>query len=863
MTVPPPPDSAGRAQPPVPDTFLRRAPGSFADGEDWGAMLGALSGPLAVPMNRPRPPGARGARSRPRHRRSTPPVAPAGVELPPLPGHAPAVRTGTPARPAAPGPSAPTGREPGRGRPRDAETQPGGGRDAPGASGAARPAPRLPADVRRRLLAGEHDDPHSVLGARVVGGGAVRFRALHPGATSVTVVWPGEQGRDELRFRLRDEEDGFFAGDVAVPGGLPGRYELLVAHGVEGRRREVRVTDPYQFPPALSEPEARLLAAGRHGQPWRALGARTMRHRGVPGTRFTLWAPGARGVRLTGDPESRYGGTAAMRSLGPGGVWELFVPGVAEGAVYGFETVLANGTRVSGPDPMGRAAQLPPRGRSVVYTSGYRWRDGDWLVRRGARDVQAAPLSLYELHLSSWRPGLTYRELAQQLPLYVRDLGFTHVKFPVGSAVPPTGARDGEAADGLAPDPRLGGPDGLKQLVDALHRAGVGVLLAWRPQQCPGAVTGAEGSAAARSLLVGGALYWCEEFHFDGLCVDLAALCGPEDGRAGGGATGEGHGGGLRPGAVRQAQELNAALHRRCPGVVTVAEVSAPGDGLTRATHHAGESGRGGLGFDFAWNARWVRDARTFADRAPGGRAYRAGELTSPMVSGYAENHLLPLSCPGPAGGEAASPPEPDGQPQETADHRAFLAFTWAHPGKQQLCMGQEFAPARECSPVHGPDWWLLDPASPAARAHRGVRDLVRDLNEEYQRAPALWQLDGQPAGFSWVHDGTGGAESENVFAFLRFDAEGGALLAVCNFAPVPRPAFRLGVPAAGTRWQAVLDTDDERYGGVRCGARVPVTAEDQPAHGLPASVTLALPPLSALWLRPVDEPAARSGTAR
>ncbi|MFC4493842.1 1,4-alpha-glucan-branching protein [Streptomyces ovatisporus] len=716
-----------------------------------------------------------------------------------------------------------------------------GGEPSPGtAPESVRPAPALPAEDRRQLLEGTHRDPHSVLGARTVPDGRVRFRTFQPSARSVTVVdgdGDGDSGGGGLRARLHDEGDGLFASEVAVPAGEFPEYELLVAYGGTTGGEASRVADPYRFPPALGELDARLTGEGRHGQLWQALGARTMTHRGVTGTRFTVWAPEVRGVRIVGDFNCWDGRATSMRALGSSGVWELFLPGVGDGDVYKFEAVCEDGSRVVFGDPMARAAEVPPGDASVVHTSAHRWRDGDWLDRRSAGRTQAAPVSVYEVHLPSWRPGLTCRELAQQLPAYVRDLGFTHVEL-MPCAEPRATGSPGLGVQGLfAPDARLGDPDDLKCLVDALHRAGVGVIMDW-VHASPVARPRGAAQALLRNFLVSSAVYWCETFHLDGIRVDgVASLLVP---------------GSPDPGAVSLLQEMNALLHHRCPGLMTVAEVSTAWDGVTRATHHAGESGYGGLGFDFTWNTGWMRGSLTYVGREPGRRSSHHAELTSSMTSAYAENHLLPVPHTQLTSGKGPLVSRMPGDRSERfANHRAFLAFMWAHPGKQLLFMGEEFAQTTEWSETHGPGWWLLDPSSPAEPRHRGVRNLVRDLNEEYLRTPALWQLDTQPSGFAWIHDGTGGPDTENVFAFLRFDGGGDPLIAVCNFSPVPRPGYRLGVPDAHSAWTEILSTDDPRYGGSGTTDSGPLPAETVRAHGRPASVTLTLPPLTTVWLRP------------
>jgi 1,4-alpha-glucan branching enzyme len=845
VTVPQPPESTGRVQPHVPATFLSGPANSQQDSDRWGWTLAAMTGPMAAP------PGDATKWTGPPVRLPQGPRSPLPVRPRRTGRQAGPARTA--ARPA--GPAARPARTAGSTSPVDPALETTG---ASGDSQRVRTPPALDAEDRRRLLEGTHDDPHAHLGAHVTPQGGVSFRTLRPDARAVTVVAVTADGGDggELRAGLRDEGDGFFAGEVTVPGGEIPEYELLVRYGKRPGEDEVRAPDPYGFPPALGEFDLRLIRGGRHGQLWRALGARAMAHRGVSGTRFTVWAPNARGVRVAGDFNHWDGTGHPMRSLGSSGVWELFLPGVGDGAVYKFEVVRDDGSHVLHADPMARECEVPPADGSVVHTSTYRWSDGDWTDRRAASRPHDAPLSVYELHLPSWRPGLTCSELAAQLPAYVRDLGFTHVQLMPCA----------EPSHFYAPTARLGSPDDLKHVIDALHRAGIGVIMDWVPARLPKDEWSPARSAGSspyeqpevRNFLVANALYWCQEFHLDGLHIgsvtEMLRDSGTGDGNA---RSANSPDSAANPDAVALLQEVNAAVHRHCPGVLTTAEETTAWDGITRATHQEGESGFGGLGFSFTWNTGWLHDTLSYATREPAQRTYHQEQLTSSMARAYAESYILPVPHGEVAHGRRSLVTRMPGDWwQQRANHRACLAFMWAHPGKQLLFMGQEFAQRTEWSQERGPDWWLLDPSYAAGADHRGVRELVRDLNTEYVRNASLWQQDTHPEGFSWVEDGGSGpaaAAGESVFAFLRFDAKGAPLLAVSNFSPERRPGHRLGVPRAHTGWREVLNTDEERYGGSGAGNPAPLHAEEHPAHGRPASITLTLPPLATIWLCPVS----------
>ncbi|MFJ8585303.1 1,4-alpha-glucan branching enzyme [Streptomyces sp. NPDC093595] len=719
-------------------------------------------------------------------------------------------------------------------------------------AGAVPAAPLDPAD-RGRLLAGEHHDPHALLGAHPVEGG-VAIRALRPYAVGVTVLADGS------RTELRDDGDGLFSGVLPLAG-VPD-YRLLVAYdsGV------VEVDDPYHYLPALGGLDLHLIGEGRHEQLWTALGAHPMTHQGTEGTRFTVWAPNARGVRLVG--EFNYWDEATglpMRSLGGTGVWELFVPGIGEGALYKFAVTGPDGSRSLRADPMARRTQCPPETASIVTASHHEWQDGEWMAHRGDRPVHEAPFSVYEVHLPSWRPGLTYRELAEQLPAYAKELGFTHVELMPVAEHPYSPSWGYQVTGFYAPTARLGTPDDFKYFVDACHRAGIGVIVDWVPAHFPkddwalarfdgtplyehpdprraehpdwGTLEFDYGRTEVRNFLVANAVYWCEEFHIDGLRVDaVASMLYLDYSREGGEWVPNEFGGRENFDAVSFLQEMNATVYRRCPGVVTIAEESTAWEGVTRPTDH------GGLGFGLKWNMGWMHDSLVYVSKEPVHRKYHHNEMTFSMVYAYSENYVLPISHDEVVHGKQALVTKMPGDWwQRRANHRAYLGFMWAHPGKQLLFMGQEFAQGAEWSEAHGPEWWLLADDYHSAGDHRGVRDLVRDLNRVYTATPALWERDTVPEGFQWV---LGDAADDNVFAFLRYDALRNPLLAVTNFSPVVRQDYRLWAPEGVSAWAEVLNTDAAVYGGGDVRNAEPVKRE---ADG----IRLTLPPLATVYLKP------------
>jgi 1,4-alpha-glucan branching enzyme len=712
--------------------------------------------------------------------------------------------------------------------------------------------PLDPAD-RDRLLGGAHHDPHSLLGAHPVPGGTL-FRALRPNARAVSVV------ADGVRTALESEGGGLFTGVLAHPE-VPS-YTLLVEYD-DG---EQEVQDPYRFLPALGELDLHLIREGRHEELWRALGAEPMTHQGVAGTRFTVWAPNAQGVRVAGDFTYWDGTQYPMRSLGASGVWELFLPGIAEGTRYKFEITSRHGHRFLKADPMARRTEVPPDTASIVTSSRYAWGDAEWMAHRGDTPVHEAPFSVYEVHLPSWRPGATYRQLAGELPAYVKEMGFTHVELMPVAGHPFSGSWGYQVTSYYAPTPRLGSPDDFRHLVDALHRAGIGVIMDWVPAHFPkddwalarfdgdplyepgdwrraehpdwGTYEFDYGRTEVRNFLVANAVYWCQEFHIDGLRVDaVASMLYLDYSRDSGQWEPNVFGGREDLDAVAFLQEMNATVYRRCPGVVTIAEESTAWDGVTRPTDG------GGLGFGLKWNMGWMHDSLQYIQKEPVHRKYHHNEMTFSMVYAYSENYLLPISHDEVVHGKQALVSKMPGDWwQRRAGHRAYLGFMWAHPGKQLLFMGQEFAQGAEWSEAHGPEWWLLGDDYHSAGDHRGVQQLVRDLNGCYRATPALWQRDTDPGGFRWV---LCDAADDNVFAFLRFDHQGSPLLAVSNFSPVVRHDYRLWVPGEETAWQEVLNTDDVRYGGGGVGTEGALKAHSDGA------LRLTLPPLATVWVAP------------
>jgi 1,4-alpha-glucan branching enzyme len=736
---------------------------------------------------------------------------------------------------------------------------------------------RVTHDEIDRLIGGDHHDPHGILGAHPDHDG-VTIRALRPLAERVEVVLP-----DGRRHPLGHEHRGVFAGTLPgrtdVSGAAAGDaplavpdYRLAVTYGDDAEQVQ---DDPYRHLPSLGELDLHLIAEGRHEELWKALGARVRTYDSafgpVTGTSFAVWAPNARGIRVVGDFNHWDGTAHPMRSLGGSGVWELFVPGVGDGAYYKYDVHGADGRWRRKADPMARATEPPPKTASCVFTSRHQWGDAEWMDERKGREWGREPMSVYEVHLGSWRQGLGYRELADELVSYVHDMGFTDVEFLPPAEHPFGGSWGYQVTSYYAPTSRFGSPDDFKYLVDRLHQAGIGVLIDWVPAHFPkdewalarfdgmplyehadplrgeqpdwGTLVFDFGRSEVRNFLVANACFWLEEFHVDGLRVDaVASMLYLDYSREAGRWTPNVHGGRENLEAISFLQEMNATAYKRNPGITTIAEESTAWPGVSRPTH------LGGLGFGFKWNMGWMHDTLDYIKHEPIFRQYHHGEITFSMVYAYSENYVLPFSHDEVVHQKGSLLGKMPGDTwQKFANLRALLAFMWAHPGKQLLFMGGEFGQGGEWAEQRSLDWWLLDDPDGDGAYHLGVQKLVRDLNHAYRQSAALWSRDSDPDGFQWIdaNDAAG-----NVLSFLRYDPDGTPLACVVNFSGGPYDGYRLGLPRAGG-WREVLNTDAYDYGGSGVGNMGRVVAGDEPWHSLPASATLRVPPLGAVWLTP------------
>ncbi len=744
---------------------------------------------------------------------------------------------------------------------------------APAAAQASPPPPPF-APVSReeldRLIGGAHHDPHGILGAHPHGGN-VTIRTLRPDALAVTVV------SGDRRIAMEYEHGGIWR--AIWPGDTVPDYRLDVSYGNTQWQDTHPVDDAYRYLPTLGQVDLHLIGEGRHEQLWQVLGAHVRRYDTpsgqVTGTSFAVWAPNARGVRLVGDWNHWAGRANPMRSLGSSGVWELFIPGVGDGCRYKFEILGPDSVWRQKADPLAFATEAPPATASVVHTPAYTWTDDEWMSRRARTDALRAPMSIYEVHLGSWRQGLSYVELADQLVEYVQRMGFTHVELMPVAEHPFGGSWGYQVSSYFAPTARFGSPDELRFLIDRLHAANIGVLVDWVPGHFPkdefalarfdgaplyehpdprrgeqpdwGTLVFDFGRREVRNFLVANALFWLEEFHVDGLRVDaVASMLYLDYSRKDGEWLPNQYGGRENLDAVAFLQEMNATVYKRVPGAVTIAEESTSWPGVSRPTYV------GGLGFGFKWNMGWMHDSLDYMSRAPIYRMHHHHQMTFSMMYAYSENFILPISHDEVVHGKGSLLRKmPGDRWQQLANVRALLAYMWAHPGKQLLFMGSEFAQEAEWSESRSLDWWLMDLAD-----HRGVADLVRDMNQLYVGSRTLWSQDSDPAGFQWIdaNDAVG-----NTYAFLRWGDDGSVLACIAHLAGSPHEDYRIGLPFAGT-WTEVVNTDAHSYAGSGVGNFGAVEAVAQPWHGQPASASLRLPPLGTLWLTataPRDDPSA------
>jgi 1,4-alpha-glucan branching enzyme len=610
----------------------------------------------------------------------------------------------------------------------------------------------------------------------------------------------------------------------------------------------------------LGELDFYLISEGRHERLWEALGAHVKRDEtgALLGTAFSVWAPNAQAVSLVSDHNYWDRNTHPMVRIGSTGIWEVFIPDLGPNTCYKFAICTAHGRWVDHADPMARATEHPPHTASVVTESNYSWSDGEWLNKRRQFQPWRSPVSVYEVHAGSWRPGLSYAQMAEELTTYVKEQNFTHVEFLPITEHPYAPSWGYQVTSFFAPTSRFGSPDEFRYLVDKLHQADIGVILDWVPAHFPkdewalaqfdgtslyehadprlgehpdwGTLIFNFGRNEVRNFLVASALYWLEEFHIDGLRVDaVASMLYLDYSRKEGEWLPNKFGGRENLEAVQLLQEATSTAYKHFPGIMMIAEESTAWSGVTRDTQG------GGLGFGFKWNMGWMHDTLEYLKHEPIHRMYHHNEITFSILYAWSENFMLPLSHDEVVHGKGSLVNKfPGDRWQKLATLRALYGYMWAHPGKKLLFMGQEFAQNDEWSQETGLQWYLTEFGE-----HQGVSKVVSDINAHYRRLPSLWEKDISADGFQWIvgDDGAG-----NTLAFTRWSDKGIPVVVVTNFSPVPHERYQLRMPVSGI-WREALNTDRVEYGGSG------VTNNDFTVDvDTNLNATVRIPPLATVW---------------
>jgi 1,4-alpha-glucan branching enzyme len=728
----------------------------------------------------------------------------------------------------------------------------------------------LPFRTMDAVALGRHADPFAVLGPHLVVHESQRLlaiRAFRPDAATLAVHRLDD---DRVVEMARVHPDGLFEAVFVGPPPEPFDYRLRLTRS-DGSSAEI--DDPYRYGPVLSSFDQHLFAEGTNVRAFSRLGARPIEHGVQRGVHFAVWAPDALRVSVVGDFNAWDGRVHPMRALVPSGLWEIFLPELGLGQHYKFEIVPRHGPPVLKADPYGRYFEIPPQTASIVHADDYAWTDDEWIAARGARKMWfREPMSIYEVHLGSWRRGaagqsLSYRELAETLVPYVREMGFTHIELLPVMEHPFAGSWGYQVIGFFAPTSRHGRPEDFKYFVDACHRAGIGVILDWVPGHFPKDLHGLArfdgtalyehadprqgehqdwgtlifnyGRREVRSFLLSNALYWIEEFHIDALRVDaVASMLYLDYSRKAGEWVPNKFGGRENLEAISFLQELNTRVGADHPDVPIIAEESTAWPSVSRPVH------LGGLGFAFKWNMGWMHDMLNYCKQDPVYRGYHHNRITFSLLYAFTENFILPFSHDEVVHGKGSMILKMPGDVwQKHANLRALYGYMFTHPGKKLLFMGGELAQWREWNHDAQLDWEALGDAR-----HAGMQRWVRDLNRTYAAEPALWEVDFDIAGFRWIDPN----DSDNsVISFVRYGSrEEDVLVVVVNFTPLPRAGYRIGVPRGGA-YRELLNSDADVYSGSNVGNDGRFQASDEPSHGFAHALTLTLPPLGFLLLKP------------
>ncbi|TWT79421.1 1,4-alpha-glucan branching enzyme GlgB [Planctomycetes bacterium CA13] len=736
-----------------------------------------------------------------------------------------------------------------------------------------------------KLIDGTHENPSNLLGPHTIdyrGNAAVAVRSYLPDAKAAWVI---DRASGQKRAMRRIHPAGFFEAicDPMVDGSRPKR-DASSSTALEKSKYHIQMTnesgklvemqDPYAIPSILTDFDRYLIGEGKHHQIYDRLGAQLRTVDGQSGVNFSVWAPNARSVQIVGDFNGWDGRKHVARVQAHLGIWELFVPGAKVGDRYKFRIHNEQGEWVDKSDPVGFAAELPPLTASIVTDlTTFQWSDSDWIDGRAEWNPMHEPMNVYEVHLGSWQKGpgrthgwLDYRDLARRLAEYCHRMNFTHVELMPVNEHPFSGSWGYQAVGYFAPTSRHGNPEDFMYFVDYMHQHGIGVIIDWVPAHFPKDSHGLrrfDGSALyehedprkgehpdwgtmifnygrneVRNFLVANALFWLDKYHIDGLRVDaVASMLYLDYSREDGEWVPNQYGGRENLEALDFLREFNIAVHEKFPGVVTAAEESTAWPGVSRPTYD------GGLGFTYKWNMGWMNDTLTYMRNEPIHRKYHQNELTFSLIYAFTENFMLPLSHDEVVHGKGSLISQMPGDMwQKFANLRLLYSYMWTHPGKKLLFMGGEFAQWNEWNDDDGPDWILLDFAT-----HRGVQQLVADLNKLVVENPALHQLDFSGEGFEWVDCMNADA---SILSYLRKGLDGAPPILVCsNFTPVVRQGYRVGVPESGY-WKEIFNSDGEAYGGSNVGNYPGRKTFGEGQHGRPDSISIDLPPLATVIFR-------------
>lgn len=728
-----------------------------------------------------------------------------------------------------------------------------------------------------RIVRAEHHDPFSLLGAHVIKHGsapAVAVRVFYPDAISAEVIEQEKGGEPKASLMTRIIDEGFFE---AV---FPSRKDVF-QYEVRVHRKDGGIDtfhDPYSFLPALSEFDLYLFNAGDHHRIYEKLGAHSVEINGFHGVLFAVWAPSAKGVSVIGSFNGWDRRRHAMRVLGSSGVWELFIPGLREGELYKFQIKTRQGAILDKSDPYAFEMELRPSTASRInFLEGFAWGDASWLKEREKKEQSSKPMSIYEVHLGSWaripeegNRWLTYRELAENLVEYVLKRGFTHLELMPVMEHPFDGSWGYQVTGYFAPTSRFGRPQDFMYFVDYCHQHGIGVILDWVPAHFPkdmyalalfdgthlyehedprkgehqdwGTYIFNYGRHEVRNLLISNALYWIDRYHVDGLRIDaVASMLYLDYSRKHGEWLPNQYGGRENIEALQFLKQLNGVVHHYYPGVLTIAEESTAWPGVTNSMEH------GGLGFDLKWNMGWMHDTLLYFSKDPIHRSHHQGDLTFALLYAFTERFLLPLSHDEVVHGKRSLLEKMPGDDwQKFANLRALYALMFAFPGKKLLFMGMELGQRNEWNHEASVDWHLLQYDS-----HSGLLRCIDDLHSVYRREPCLVEADFDPSGFEWIDFQD---EGGSIISFLRKSRDGRErVVIVCNFTPVPRTGYRIGVPDPGI-YREILNSDSSYYGGGNVGNSGEIKAESIPHHNRQYSLNLSLPPLGVLYMKRTEE---------